>query len=143
MRRRLISLGIAVAIVCVGFPEVVFLGGSLSPVGLTDTLTHGRPVRVVRVYPNLRNRAPNVDVRDIDARDFQLVPATKFMHRAIADGESPWWNPYSAAGSYGPETLADMKLSPFVLAVAVLGASATAFATAVTNRRFFCRSTAM
>jgi len=127
VRRRLISFGIAVAIVCVAFPEVVFLGGSLSPVGLTDTLTHGRPVRVVRVYPNLRNRAPNVDVRDIDARDFQLVPATKFMHRAIADGESPWWNPYSAAGSYGPETLADMKLSPFVLAVAVLGASATAF----------------
>src|SRR5262249_28717987 len=50
-----------------------------------------------------------------------------FMHRAIADGESPWWNPYSAAGSYGPETLADMKLSPFVLTVAALGASATAF----------------
>jgi hypothetical protein len=65
-------------------------------------------------------------VRDIDARDFQLVPATKFMHRAFADGESPWWNPYSAAGSYGPETLADMKLSPFVLTVAVLGASASA-----------------
>ena len=39
MRRRLTSLGIAVAIVCVAFPEVVFLGGSLSPVGLTDTLT--------------------------------------------------------------------------------------------------------
>jgi len=127
VRRRLISLGIAVAIVCVAFPEVVFLGGSLSPVGLTDTLTHGRPTRVVRVYPNLRNRAPNVDVRDIDARDFQLVPATKFMHHAISDGESPWWNPYSAAGSYGPETLADMKLSPFVLTVAALGASATAF----------------
>jgi hypothetical protein len=127
VRRRLISLGIAVAIVCVAFPEVVFLGGSLSPVGLTDTLTHGRDIRVVRVYPNLRNRAPDVDVRDIDARDFQLVPATKFMHRAITDGESPWWNPYSAAGSYGPETLADMKLSPFVLAVAALGASATAF----------------
>lgn len=127
MRRRLVSLGVAVAIVCVAFPEVVFLGGSLSPVGLTDTLTHGRHPKVVRVYPNLRNRAPNVDVRDIAARDFQLVPATKFMHHAIVDGESPWWNPYSAAGSYGPETFADMKLSPFVLTVAVLGASATAF----------------
>ena len=89
MRRRLISLAIAVAIVCVAFPEVVFLGGSLSPVGLTDTLTHGRQPDVVRVYPNLRDRAPNVDVRDIDARVFQLVPATKFMQRAIADGESP------------------------------------------------------
>jgi hypothetical protein len=127
VRRRLVSLAIAVAIVCVAFPEVVFLGGSLSPVGLTDTLAHGRDTRVVRVYPNLRNRAPNVDVRDIDARVYQLVPATKFMHRAIVDGESPWWNPYSAAGSYGPETLADMKLSPFVLTVAVLGASSTAF----------------
>ena len=127
MRRRLISLAIAVVIVCVVFPEVVFRDGSLSPVGLTDTLTHGRHTRVVRVYPNLYHRAPDVDVRDIDARVFQLVPATKFMTRAIYDGQSPWWNPYSAAGSYGPETLADMKLSPFVLTVAVLGASTTAF----------------
>ncbi len=127
MRRRLISLGIAIAIVCVAFPEVLFLGGSLSPVGLNDTLRSGAPHHVVEVYPNLRSRAPADDVRDIGARVWQLVPATKFMHRVISKGDSPFWNPYSAAGSYGPETMADMKLSPFVLAVGALGASATAF----------------
>ena len=127
MRQRLISLGIAIAIVVVVFPEVLFLGGSLSPVGLNDTLTSGASHRTVQVYPNFHNRAPSDDIRDVGARVWQLVPATKFMHRAISKGESPFWNPYSAAGSYGPETLADLKLSPFVLAVAALGASATAF----------------
>ena len=49
------------------------------------------------------------------------------MNRVIYDGESPDWNPYSAGGMLGPETLADMKLSPLVLATAVLGGSSTAF----------------
>ncbi len=112
----------------VAYPEVFFAGGSLSPVGLNGVVDGAAPgPREVRVYPNVGTRAPRDDVRDIGARVWQLVPATKFVHRAIADGQSPFWNPYSAGGSYGTETLADIKLSPFVLAVALLGASATAF----------------
>jgi hypothetical protein len=127
VRRALISLAIAVAIVTVLFPEVVFMGGSLSPVGLNSVVNGAASKHVVDLYPNPHGRKPAANVRDIGARVWQLVPATKFMHDAISTGESPFWNPYSATGSYGPETLADMKLSPFVLAVALLGASATAF----------------
>src|SRR4029077_19432361 len=101
--------------------------GSLSPVGLNPVENRAAPHHVVELYPNLDGRNPAANLRDVGARVWQLVPATKFMHHALSAGERPFWNPYSATGSYGPETLADMKLSPFVLAVALLGASATAF----------------
>jgi hypothetical protein len=45
----------------------------------------------------------------------------EFMARSLRDGESPYWNPYSAAGSLGPETLVDNKFSAFTLAYALLG----------------------
>lgn len=122
----LLSLLLAAGLVLGAFPEVVFLGGSLSPTGLNDVVDRGADPREVSVYPNA-GRSPRWGARDIGAAAWQLEPATKFMHRALSEGESPYWNPYSAAGSLGPETLVDMKLSPFVLLVAVLGASAAAF----------------
>ena len=117
----------AVLIVVVAYPEVVFLGGSLSPAGLNDVVDAHVHHKTVQVYPNTPSHAPKDGVQDIGARVWQLVPATKFVHRSLADHESFSWNPYSAAGSLGPETLADIKLSPFVLVVALFGASATAF----------------
>jgi hypothetical protein len=117
----------AVLIVVVAYPEVVFLGGSLSPAGLNAVVDARVHHRTVQVYPNTPSHDPEDGVQDLGARVWQLVPATKFVHRSMADNESFSWNPYSAAGSLGPETLADIKLSPFVLAVALFGASATAF----------------
>ncbi|HEY5172354.1 MAG TPA: hypothetical protein VIK54_11580, partial [Acidimicrobiia bacterium] len=121
------SAFVAVLLVLVVFPEVVFLGGSLSPAGLNDVVNRSADHRVVDLYPNWEARSPSSSVRDVAAEVFQLVPATKFMKRALWNGESPFWNPYSAAGSLGPETMADIKFSPFVVLVAVFGASATAF----------------
>jgi hypothetical protein len=117
----------AVLIVVVAYPEVVFLGGSLSPAGLNAVVDQNAPHRKVQLYPNVPARDPKDGIQDLGARVWQLVPATKFVHRSLSDHESFSWNPYSAAGSLGPETLADLKLSPFVLLVALLGASATAF----------------
>lgn len=117
----------AVLIVVVAYPEVVFLGGSLSPAGLNPVVNATAHHRTVQVYPNTPSRDPKDGVQDLGARVWQLVPATKFVHRSMADEQSFSWNPYSAAGSLGPETLADLKLSPFVLLVALFGASATAF----------------
>jgi hypothetical protein len=123
----LIALLMAVLIVVVAYPEVVFLGGSLSPAGLNAVVDKNAHHRTVQVYPNAPSRDPQDGVQDLGARVWQIVPATKFVQRSISDGESISWNPYSAAGSLGPETLADLKLSPFVLLVALFGASATAF----------------
>lgn len=123
----LIALLMAVLIVVVAYPEVVFLGGSLSPVGLNGVVDRNARPRTVQVYPNFPSRDPKAGLQDIGARVWQLVPATKFVHRSLSEHESFAWNPYSAAGSLGPETLADLKLSPFVLLVALLGASAAAF----------------
>jgi hypothetical protein len=117
----------AVLIVVVAYPEVVFLGGSLSPAGLNAVVDAHAHHKTVQVYPNTPSHAPKDGVQDLGARVWQLVPATKFVHRSIADNESLAWNPFSGAGSLGPETLADIKLSPFVLIVALFGASATAF----------------
>ena len=123
----LIALLMAVLIVVVAYPEVVFLGGSLSPVGLNGVVDRNAQPDKVQVYPNLPSHDPANGIQDIGARVWQLVPATKFVHRSLSDHQSFSWNPYSASGSLGPETLADLKLSPFVLLVAVLGASAAAF----------------
>jgi hypothetical protein len=123
----LVALLMAVLIVVVAYPEVVFLGGSLSPAGLNAVVDQNAHHRTVQVYPNIPAREPKDGIQDLGARVWQLLPATKFVHRSLSDHESFSWNPYSAAGSLGPETLADLKLSPFVLLVALLGASATAF----------------
>ena len=117
----------ALLIVVVAYPEVVFLGGSLSPVGLNDVVNRNAQVSTVQAYPNITTQTPKDGQQDIGARVWQLVPATKFVHRTLSEHQSLAWNPYSAAGTLGPETLADLKLSPFVLLVAVFGASATAF----------------
>ena len=61
-----------------------------------------------------------------DSKD-QFYPFAHFVSESIRSGESPFWNPYSAAGSLGPEVLADVKFSPFSLLVALCGGSSLAF----------------
>jgi hypothetical protein len=56
LRGPLVSLLIAVAIVVVAYPEVVFLGGSLSPVGLNGVVDRHRVVSTVQIYPNVPSR---------------------------------------------------------------------------------------
>jgi hypothetical protein len=109
------------------FPRWCFSVDRCRRAGLNDVVNRSADRRVVELYPNWEARTPRSSVRDIAAEVFQLVPATKFMKHALWNGESPFWNPYSAAGSLGPETMADIKFSPFVVLVAVFGASATAF----------------
>ncbi len=108
------------------FPEVVFAGGSLAPTGLNEVVDR-TAAKHVDLFPNPEGRQPEQGTVDVGARAWQLEPATKFMNRAIYGGEDPSWNPYSAGGMLGPETLADMKLSPLVVATAVLGGSSPAF----------------
>lgn len=130
-RRRLpqplVSLLVALAVVFVAYPEVLFAGGSLSNVGLNDVVHRRAPIDEVSIYPNPEGRDANSGIRDPGARSWQFEPAPRFMEKFVHDGESPYWNPYSATGSYGPETLVGVPMSPFVLTVALFGASSTAW----------------
>ena len=119
----LASLCLAVLVTVCAYPGVVFLGGSLASTGLNGVVNPRFHPGTVSAYPNPEELNPRSGLFDIGARVWQLEPATRFMSRSIRDGQDPSWNPYSAAGSLGPETLVDMKESPFVVAVAVLGAS--------------------
>jgi hypothetical protein len=121
------SLLLAAALVVVAFPEVVFLGGNLAPTGLHRDANRAADRPTVQAYPSLQHGVAQLGIRDVGARVWQVEPATKFMRRAIWDGESPYWNPYSAAGSLGVETIVDIKLAPFIVATALFGASSTAF----------------
>jgi hypothetical protein len=122
-----VSLLVALLITTLAFPEVVFLRGSLSSIGLKYAAVDRIRPPVVNVYPEFEGRKAEVGQNDIGARVWQFEPAIKFVNRSIYQGESPEWNPYAASGSLGPETLADMKLSPFVLLVALLGATSGVF----------------
>jgi len=55
-----------------------------------------------------------------------MEPALKFMAFCMRTGESPFWDPYTATGALGPETLADIKFSPLTLITALLGGSSRA-----------------
>ncbi|MEO7839948.1 MAG: YfhO family protein, partial [Anaerolineales bacterium] len=63
----------------------------------------------------------NTRIWDWGGAFYQSEPMMEFMVRSVREGQSPYWNPYSAAGSLGPETLVDNKFSAFTLVHAVLG----------------------
>ena len=48
------------------------------------------------------------------------------MAFCLRSGESPYWDPYSATGAPGPESLADLKFAPLTLIAALFGGSSTA-----------------
>ena len=58
---------------------------------------------------------------------FQSEPSIQFVKNAIENRDSVYWNPYSAAGSLGPEVAVDLKLSAFTLANALLGGGSLAY----------------
>src|SRR5262249_5945234 len=51
----------------------------------------------------------------------------KFLAQALRSGESSYWDPYSATGMMGPETLVDVKFSVVNLLSALLGARSSHF----------------
>jgi hypothetical protein len=58
---------------------------------------------------------------------FQSEPSMEFMRHSLATWESPFWNPYSTAGSLGPEVLVDLKFSVFTLAYSILGGTSEVY----------------
>lgn len=105
--------------ICLVFPDVVFLGASLR---ITDQVQGDRfSFPLITFYPHYPHQSWNSGMGDYGAAFYQSEPMMEFMVRSVREGQSPYWNPYSAAGSLGPETLVDNKFSAFTLVYAVLG----------------------
>lgn len=140
---RLKTLLLSVALVSISFADVLFLGATLSqadtyniqypnylyPVAGPNSdgpLTY-RERPTTTLYPERENRAVIDGINDAGGSVWQSEPAALFMRYAINSGESPYWNPYSSAGALGPETLVDIKFSPFSVLFALTGGGTLAF----------------
>ncbi len=112
-------------IVAAVFPDVIFKNASIS---ILDQANFQRePRSAENFYHERPGLAPQMGFFDTGGAAGQSEPAIQFMKNSIYGLQSPFWNPYSGAGSFGPETMVDIKLSPLSLLVAILGGSNLAF----------------
>lgn len=127
---RLLSALLASTLILATFPDVFFAGTSLR---LTDQLWGSyENLDLHRAHPLdpfvLINRSSSatksdwtLSYNDIGGAVWQSEPMMEFMRHSLWTLDSPYWNPYSAAGSLGPETLVDLKFSILTIAYALLG----------------------
>src|SRR5262245_8106200 len=127
-RRRLIRRCAVAALLLVVsvYTDVIFFGASVSHANLHNLTAEPVPTRV-QLFPERPGRRESHGSYDTGGGAYQSEPAAQFMTRSIWGGQSIYWNPYSATGSLGPETLVDVKTSPLSIAVALLGGSDSAF----------------
>lgn len=119
------SFLIALFLVLLVFPNVIFRGASLSMLDMANTT--GKIRQLNSAHPERPYDLPQYGFSDTGGAAFQSEPMQQFMKFVIYHRQSPYWNPYVAGGALGPETLVDNKFSPFTLLVALLGGSAIAF----------------
>lgn len=127
-RRRLIRrCAIAALLLVVAvYADVIFRGASVSAANYLNVTVEPFRDRV-QLYPERPGREAYHAYYDIGGAAFQSEPGAQFMRRSFWNGESVYWNPYSATGSYGIETLVDVKTSPMSMTVALLGGSDAVF----------------
>jgi hypothetical protein len=119
------ALFVALALMLLIFPDVIFLGSSLR---LTDQLEGSNTgKKSIQFYKIPTTTGWWGSYSDTGGAIFQAEPMISLMKRNIRELQSPYWNPYSAAGSLGPETLVDQNFSPFTILNAVLGDSSIVF----------------
>lgn len=78
-------------------------------------------------HPEIPEYLPHYGFSDTGGAAFQSEPMQQFMKYSLYSWQSPYWDPYVAAGTIGPETLVDNKFSPSTLLIALLGGSSLAF----------------
>lgn len=112
---------LALVFVTCMFPDVLFSGRTLQPSSLAAHM--GRPDgwQAGSLFPLINPQAQVTDgFADLNASAWQFEPARYVMARNAREGQSPWWNPYSASGTLGPEVLVDVRFSPHTLLGAYL-----------------------
>ncbi|MBX9914335.1 MAG: hypothetical protein K2Y25_10580 [Pseudomonadaceae bacterium] len=118
-RRTLEAYLVALLLLAAAFPDVLFKDASLR---LTDQITGAYtavPLKPFYAIPNTTGWWAGYN--DNGGATYQSEPMMQFMVNSIQNGESPYWNPYSAAGALGPEALVDQKFSAMTLVNAVFG----------------------
>jgi len=116
----------ALLIVFLIFPDVVLGPGSLSMIDMSVAAGQPWPGQS-SLHFERPDRAAYHGFYDTGGAIYQAEPAQQYMKHVIQTGQSPYWNPYSATGAPGPETLVDNKFSPFSILVAVLGGGSIAY----------------
>lgn len=117
----------ALGLILLVFGDVIFLRASLAPIDYTDVLATTAAPRTVSWLPERAGRTILHGQGDTGAAAYQLEPAARFMAFCIWHAQSPYWDPYTATGSHGPETLVDLKFSPLVIVTAIFGGGSKAF----------------
>lgn len=118
-RRTLEAYLVALLLLVAAFPDVLFNDASLR---LTDQITGAyTAVPLKSFYPIPNTTGWWAGYNDNGGATYQSEPMMQFMVNSIKNGESPYWNPYSAAGALGPEALVDQKFSAMTLVNAVFG----------------------
>lgn len=112
---------VAFALVFMVFPDVFLASGSLS---IADQMRWDGERSPLGIYPSITKRYKGI--LDPGGAWWQSEPKVGFMKHVFESGESPYWNPYSASGTLGPETLTDNKFSPITLMSAWFGGSSLA-----------------
>ncbi|MGE8154674.1 hypothetical protein ACQKP5_25955 [Pseudomonas vancouverensis] len=110
---------VALLLLVAAFPDVIFNDASLR---LTDQITGAYtavPLKPFYTIPNTTGWWAGYN--DNGGATYQSEPMMQFMVNSIRDGQSPYWNPYSAAGALGPEALVDQKFSAMTVVNALLG----------------------
>lgn len=116
-------------LVVIVFFDVLFLKASLQPSNLAQHLGRPADYQTISLLPAHHEKTRVAHgFSDLGATAWQSEPTRHFVARALRSGDSIFWNPYSAAGSLGPETLVDIKSSPHtLLGGLVFNASAASF----------------
>lgn len=125
LRELFAALLVSFLLLAVTFPDVLFLRGGLSQTTSYYGETEGHPR--VTLIPQPRHRTFVHAFADNGGGLWQSEPMQQFMKHCIYKGESPYWNPYSACGQLGPETLVDIKFSAQSILIALAGGSQLAF----------------
>jgi len=124
---QITSLLCAIVLVAGTFSGVFFFGRSILPSAVWNefSVDTGKPSAAPLWEPKHRRTADGY--ADNFSGVLQFEPIQIFMRNCMRDGESPYWNPYSASGALGPESLVDSKFSFFTLAASLAGATSAAF----------------
>lgn len=107
----------ALVIVGLVFFDVIFLNRTLQPSNIVPHMEMPAGWQASSaIFPVFTPQATARDgFADLNASAWQFEPARYWMARNFREGQSPWWNPYSASGTLGPEVLVDIKFSPHTL----------------------------
>jgi hypothetical protein len=124
-RSVLRCLIVAILLMAAAFPDVIFLGASLSTANMRQVMLGPAPHKV-EIFPERQGRQAWHGYSD-SAGALQSEPGALFMTRSLWNDQSVYWNPFSGTGSYGIETLVDVKTSPLSIVTALLGGSDAAF----------------